>query len=185
MGILCRHAFRILMTKDVCEIPERYILRRWRKDVISSRYHLIMHGCDELDGEFAKQISLIYSSIGKCLDFVRDDKEKMSLLVDKIQVILKEFEVVSSKKIEMMTKTDLVTKVMGVSIPENVIVQVPTVQRNKGCGTKKRIPSQFENVSQNSKRGSRICSGCNLYVPHNYRTCPVRIAADEAKKNNS
>ncbi|XP_022897659.1 protein FAR-RED IMPAIRED RESPONSE 1-like [Olea europaea var. sylvestris] len=33
-GILCRHAITVLNCNDVTYIPDRYILRRWRKDVI-------------------------------------------------------------------------------------------------------------------------------------------------------
>ncbi|XP_026446056.1 protein FAR-RED IMPAIRED RESPONSE 1-like [Papaver somniferum] len=36
-GILCRHALVVLIRNDVDEFPEKYILRRWRKDV--SRSH--------------------------------------------------------------------------------------------------------------------------------------------------
>ncbi|PWA77975.1 Zinc finger, SWIM-type [Artemisia annua] len=35
-GFLCRHAFCALKNRDVQMIPEKYILRRWRRDIIPS-----------------------------------------------------------------------------------------------------------------------------------------------------
>lgn len=32
LGLLCRHALRVLNLNDVNEIPEQYILKRWMKD---------------------------------------------------------------------------------------------------------------------------------------------------------
>ncbi|XP_052185340.1 protein FAR1-RELATED SEQUENCE 1-like [Diospyros lotus] len=37
-GIMCRHAISVLLRNDVTVVPERYILRRWRRDV--SRRHM-------------------------------------------------------------------------------------------------------------------------------------------------
>ncbi|KNA16107.1 hypothetical protein SOVF_092190, partial [Spinacia oleracea] len=39
-GILCRHCIRALETNSVVDIPEKYILRRWRKDVYRKHMHV-------------------------------------------------------------------------------------------------------------------------------------------------
>ncbi|XP_056687561.1 protein FAR1-RELATED SEQUENCE 6-like [Spinacia oleracea] len=39
-GILCRHCIRALETNFVVDIPEKYILRRWRKDVYRKHMHV-------------------------------------------------------------------------------------------------------------------------------------------------
>ncbi|XP_022870889.1 protein FAR1-RELATED SEQUENCE 5-like [Olea europaea var. sylvestris] len=36
MGIICRHAISVLIRNCITSIPERYILRRWRRDYVSS-----------------------------------------------------------------------------------------------------------------------------------------------------
>ncbi|XP_052627215.1 protein FAR1-RELATED SEQUENCE 5-like [Lactuca sativa] len=51
MGVLCRHAFTITMRCGVKEIPERYILKRWRKDVISRNYRFSSVQSDSGDCE--------------------------------------------------------------------------------------------------------------------------------------
>ena len=33
-GILCRHVIRVFNRNFVKEVPERYILRRWRRDIV-------------------------------------------------------------------------------------------------------------------------------------------------------
>ncbi|XP_052622196.1 protein FAR1-RELATED SEQUENCE 1-like [Lactuca sativa] len=51
MGVLCRHAFTIMMRCGVKEIPERYILKRWRKDVILRNYRFSSVQSDSGDCE--------------------------------------------------------------------------------------------------------------------------------------
>ncbi|GJU53728.1 FAR-RED impaired response 1-like protein isoform X1 [Tanacetum coccineum] len=46
-GIVCRHMVKILIEKDVKELPSRYILSRWRKDV-KHRYNFITNCYDNL-----------------------------------------------------------------------------------------------------------------------------------------
>ncbi|KAM7279105.1 hypothetical protein ACFE04_006239 [Oxalis oulophora] len=51
--IICRHIIKILVEKDVKEIPSRYILTRWRKDIKHRPY--FVKNCYE-DAENSKQV---------------------------------------------------------------------------------------------------------------------------------
>lgn len=62
---------------------------------------------------------------------------------------------------------------------ENAEILVPKGIRNKGYGTKKRMISASEKGSTSSTNNSRMCTGCNQYINHNWRTCPIRIAREE------
>ncbi|KAI3498071.1 hypothetical protein L1887_05039 [Cichorium endivia] len=77
-----------------------------------------------------------------------------------------------------------VLNLLGVSMPKNVQIHVPKTIKNKGCGTKKRMIGEREKMSV-SKAKTRLCTGCNKYAGHNWRTCKERIARDEAEQDNA
>nr|KAJ0188488.1 hypothetical protein LSAT_V11C900500290 [Lactuca sativa] len=188
MGVLCRHAFTIMMRCGVKEILEMYILKRWRKDVISRNYHFSSVQSDSGDCENVKLVNDSYYSFESCLDIVRDDKKRLALFVEKQQMLLKEFESdYISPGLKSKTHGEVVCKLLGVTIPipEEINIHVPEVQSNKGSGIKKRIPSVGEVAYENSKKEHRMCSGCGKRVPHNLRTCPERVGAAKSAKDNN
>lgn len=187
MGVLCRHAFTIMMRCGVKEIPERYILKRWRKDVISRNYRFSSVQSDSGDCENVKLVNDSYYSFESCLDIVRDDKKRLALFAEKQQMLLKEFESdYISPGLKSKTDGEVVCKLLGVTIPipEEINIHVPEVQSNKGSGIKKRIPSAGEVAYENSKKEHRMCSGCGKRVPHNLRTCPERVGAAKSAKDS-
>jgi len=178
-GILCRHVFKILLNKNYKEIPEKYILRRWRKDVIYSNYKLTRDRFDDRDAEVTKLVNEVFTNIESCLDIVRDDKDKLAAFVEKTQVMLRDMKIDSPNDVPSKAQ-DVVEKFFGVTIPNEVEIQVPNVQKNKGCG-KKRLVGEAEKESVKLQKKTRKCSGCGKREPHNYRTCPVRFAAEKEK----
>ncbi|KAL4556693.1 hypothetical protein LXL04_034850 [Taraxacum kok-saghyz] len=97
-GILCRHIFRVLINHRIEEIPEKYILRTWKKYVISSHLLVAKHGCVETQDETFKIISEAYSNIDTCVDLVKDNKEELKSFVETPKFILKEMEKKMYKK---------------------------------------------------------------------------------------
>ncbi|XP_052623644.1 protein FAR1-RELATED SEQUENCE 5-like [Lactuca sativa] len=187
MGVLCRHAFTIMMRCGVKEIPESYILKRWRKDVISRNYRFSSVQSDSGDCENVKLVNDSYYSFESCLDIVRDDKKRLALFAEKQQMLLKEFESdYISPGLKSKTNGEVVCKLLGVTIPipEEINIHVPEVQSNKGSGINKRIPSAGEVAYENSKKEHRMCSGCGKRVPHNLRTCPERVGAAKSAKDS-
>ncbi|XP_023771369.2 protein FAR1-RELATED SEQUENCE 5-like [Lactuca sativa] len=187
MGVLCRDAFTIMMRCGVKEIPERYILKRWRKDVISRNYHFSSVQSDLGDCENVKLVNDSYYSFESCLDIVRDDKKRLALFAEKQQMLLKEFESdYISTGLKSKIDGEVVCKLLGVTIPipEEINIHVPEVQNNKGSGIKKRIPSACEIAYENSKKEHRMCSRCGKRVPHNLRTCSERVGAAKSAKDS-
>ncbi|XP_052622495.1 protein FAR1-RELATED SEQUENCE 6-like [Lactuca sativa] len=187
MSVLCRHAFTIMMRCGVKEIPKRYFLKRWRKDVISRNYRFSSVQSDSSDCENVKLVNDSYYSFESCLDIVRDDKKRLTLFAEKQQMLLKEFEIdYISPGLKSKTDGEVVCKLLGVTIPilEEINIHVPEVQSNKGSGIKKRIPSTGEVAYENSKKEHRMCSGCGKRVPHNLRTCPERVGAAKSAKDS-
>ncbi|CAI9285376.1 unnamed protein product [Lactuca saligna] len=156
-----RHAFTIMMRCVVKEIPERYILKRWRKDVISRNYRFSSVQSDSGDCENVKLVNDSYYSFESCLDIVRDDKKRLASFAEKQQMLLKEFQSdYISPGLKSKTDGEVICKLLGVTIPipEEINIHVPEVQSNKGSGIKKRIPSAGEVAYENSKKEHRMCS---------------------------
>ncbi|KAF5443255.1 hypothetical protein F2P56_035826 [Juglans regia] len=60
-GIVCRHILSIFTARDVRELPEKYIMDRWMKD-IKRRYTLVRSSYDDLS---SKLVTCRYSSVIK------------------------------------------------------------------------------------------------------------------------
>ncbi|XP_042757971.1 protein FAR-RED ELONGATED HYPOCOTYL 3-like [Lactuca sativa] len=75
-----------------------------------------------------------------------------------------------------------VGKLMGISIPKDIDINVPNVQSNKRSGKKSRIQSVTEITYKNLNKKTRRCSGCGERAPHNLRTCPIKLAAEQISK---
>ncbi|XP_052625593.1 protein FAR1-RELATED SEQUENCE 5-like [Lactuca sativa] len=133
-GALCRHAFNILMKHGIKEIPEQYIENRWRKDVIPRHYNFGRHVYDTGDSEINRSVNQAYYNFEACLEYVRKNKEKIDLFVKKTESMLKEYENDPTNELQKnRTDVEEVGKLMGITIPKDIDINVPNVQSNKGC----------------------------------------------------
>lgn len=171
------------MKHGIKEIPEQYIENRWRKDVISRHYNFGRHVYDTGDSEINRSVNQAYYNFEACLEYVRKNKEKMDLFVKKTESMLKEYENDPTNELQKnRTDVEEVGKLMGITIPKDIDINVPNVQSNKGCGKKSRIQSAAEIAYKNSNKQTRRCSGCGERAPHNLRTCPIKLAAEQSSK---
>ncbi|XP_031279927.1 uncharacterized protein LOC116138355 [Pistacia vera] len=90
-GILCRHAIVVLIHKQISHVPEKYILRRWRKNI--NRHHtkvkisynswstnLDRQRFDELSNLFSVVVDLASSNEDDCnmvKEMINDMKNKL------------------------------------------------------------------------------------------------------------
>nr|KAJ0207109.1 hypothetical protein LSAT_V11C500294630 [Lactuca sativa] len=142
-----RHAFTIMVRCGVKEIPEMYILKRWRKDVISRNYCFSSLQSDSGDCENVKLVNDSYYSFESCLDIIRDDKKKLILFAEKQQMMLKEFKSdYISAGLKSKTDGEVVCKLLGViiPIPEEINIHVHELQSNKDTRIKKKIQVQVK-----------------------------------------
>ena len=171
------------MKHGIKEIPEQYIENHWRKDVISRHYNFGRHVYDIGDNEINKYVNQAYYNFEACLEYVRKNKEKMDLFVKKTESMLKEYENDPTNELQKnRTDVEEVGKLMGISIPKDIDINVPNVQSNKGCGKKSRIQSAAEIAYKNSNKQTRRCSGCGERAPHNLCTCPIKLTAKQSSK---
>nr|KAJ0196854.1 hypothetical protein LSAT_V11C700375390 [Lactuca sativa] len=135
------------------------------------------------DNEINRSVNQAYYNFEACLEYVRKNKEKMDLFVKKTKSMLKEYENDPTNELQKnRTDVEEVEKLMGITIPKDIDINVPNVQSNKGCGKKSRIQSAAEIVYKNSNKQTRRCSRCGERAPHNLRTCPIKLAAEQSSK---
>ncbi|CAI9264598.1 unnamed protein product [Lactuca saligna] len=180
MGILCRRVFAVLKNNHIEEIPEQYILRRWRRDIISSHLLVNKNGLAEMEDKTFKLLTEAYSNMEYCLERLQNDKGKLEYFFKTTRAMRRVFDQDPVNTIALDDSDEAVFTLFGVSIPEHIEVNIPPVVHNKWGGTKKRMVSAVERAAASSKSGPRKCIGCNLYVNHNWRTCKVRIVHEKS-----
>ncbi|XP_022889129.1 protein FAR1-RELATED SEQUENCE 5-like [Olea europaea var. sylvestris] len=82
MGIICRHAIAVLIRNDVTRLPEKYTLRRWRRDI--SRAHAMI--AVNYDGLVSTPGQLRYDEMCKAFsqvaDLAADDEVRTRAIMD-------------------------------------------------------------------------------------------------------
>nr|KAJ0203272.1 hypothetical protein LSAT_V11C500242070 [Lactuca sativa] len=157
-GMLCRHAFRVLIDKNFNEIPKQYILMQWIKDTI-----------------LTKRMNNIFFNVETALDILRDDKKKLACSVEKTQIFMNEVKSNSSSE-NLITNSDVLEKLYNVTIPKEVEIFVLEVEHNKGS-RKKRFIGEVEKSVMKAQTKSRKCLVYGKREPHSSRTCPSRFNA--------
>ncbi|XP_023730059.1 uncharacterized protein LOC111877790 [Lactuca sativa] len=179
-GILCRHIFAVLKNNHVEKIPEQHILRRWRRDAISSHLLAMKHVAMEIEDDTFKLLTETYINIEYCLYHFKRSKEKLLEFVEKTRYLKQAaMESGSSNQTSSDNDEEEIIRMLGIrNIPDEINMHPPSSICTKGSGTKKRMVSAIEKVVAAVKKKTRICAGCNQYVNHNWRTCKVRLARE-------
>ncbi|XP_024990644.1 protein FAR1-RELATED SEQUENCE 5-like [Cynara cardunculus var. scolymus] len=173
-GILCRHAFKVMLNSEVQSIPEKYILPHWRRELVPIELMPARVRYGEMDVE--KQ-ALIYQAISMfdlIIGRVRNDKGALTEFVEQLERLGDEISV----DVPILTGTEQkrndIQELLCVTEPESVDVLPPTGVRNKGCGTGKRLVGMSERVSMNAKKPKRLCRTCDKMGWHDSRSCPMK-----------
>nr|KAJ0204763.1 hypothetical protein LSAT_V11C500257010 [Lactuca sativa] len=168
-GILCHQIFAVLKNNHIEEILEQYILRRWRRDAISSHLLAMKHVAMETEDDTFKLITEAYNNIEYRLDHFKRRKEKLLEFVEKTRTLKQAaMEFGSSNQTSSDNDEEEIIRMLGIrSIPDEINIHPPTSIRTKGSGTKKRMVSAIEKAIAAAKKKSRMCTGCNQYVNHN------------------
>ncbi|GKD46889.1 zinc finger, SWIM-type containing protein [Tanacetum coccineum] len=91
-GFLCRHVFCVLKNCNIEVIPERYILRRWRRDLIPPALRRNTNRYGEKDEAIEKLTNEANFMVDECLFLLRKDKEQLKHFVEKLENIKKEIQ---------------------------------------------------------------------------------------------
>ncbi|XP_071695304.1 uncharacterized protein [Rutidosis leptorrhynchoides] len=148
---ITRHCFWVLKNKNIEEIPEKYIMRRWRRDIIPPelRSRRNRYGSDE---------------------------KMLKVVLEKLKLLKKEVEAQVPKPSKK--KDDIIGNMIGVSKPSTIEIQNPPVGNYKGCANDKRLMSGKEKAIKESKKRKFTCGKCGR-DDHNHRTCDKKKKAKE------
>ncbi|XP_024978997.1 protein FAR1-RELATED SEQUENCE 5-like [Cynara cardunculus var. scolymus] len=173
-GILCRHALKVMLNDEVDRIPDKYILRRWRRDLVPVEWLPARFRYGEVDAEKERLMSLAYSYFERILGRVRNEKDILSRFVDQLEQWDSKVDIELPLQSHTEETTSSIKEFLGVSQPETVDVLPPMGIRNKGCGTGKRLISAAEKGISNGKKQKRKCQLCGQMATHDSRNCPKR-----------
>ncbi|KAJ9549060.1 hypothetical protein OSB04_021603 [Centaurea solstitialis] len=160
------------------EIPTKYIMKRWRKDLISSellkKRHWDGEGNEHLK-ELENDAQFIFDD---CLGIVVNDIKKFEAFVSKMKSLKTELEAAGCT-VAQKGKEKIMESLLGVSKPDIVDVGNPKDINNKGSGTGKRLKSGKEKAIEKRQKVARLCRLCGEYAFHDSRNCPSRAEEEE------
>ncbi|KAJ9562243.1 hypothetical protein OSB04_007403 [Centaurea solstitialis] len=174
-GLLCRHIFKVLLNINVEKIPEKYILRRWRRDLIPRDLQHTRLRYGDLDEEQEKMFNEVLCTVENCLGRLRCHKEELARFTESVRILKKQVDVSFPNENASSSKVDTIVDLIGVSQPDNVEIYPPTGIRNKGCGKGKRLVGAGEVASNKASRHKRLCRSCGKLVNHDSRNCPNKV----------
>nr|XP_043611658.1 protein FAR-RED ELONGATED HYPOCOTYL 3-like [Erigeron canadensis] len=179
-GFLCRHIC-MFKTKDIEEIPKKYILRRWRKDLVSpgmrtrrTRYGESGEECEKLGNE-------LHFIVENCISMLSKDEGKLSILVEKVRELKNEIEDNVSSSKTKKTK-EVILDFLGVEQPEAREVENPAIVSYKGSHSDARLKSSKEIAMEEYAKPKRKCANCGMMTNHDKRNCEKKkLEAEKAK----
>ncbi|KAJ9565451.1 hypothetical protein OSB04_001417 [Centaurea solstitialis] len=174
MGILCRHALKVLLNDDLDCIPDKYILRRWRCDLIPPQWLPARVRYGEVDIEKERLMAKAFVIIDRMIGRVRNEKELLQNVVEKLNVMDEELEAVVPLKPRHERRKEVIQELVGVHKSDAFDILPPSGISNKGSGKGKRLKSVREREGEKAKKAKRLCRTCNDKVRHDSRNCPMR-----------
>ncbi|XP_071688630.1 protein FAR1-RELATED SEQUENCE 5-like [Rutidosis leptorrhynchoides] len=142
------------MNKNIEEIPEKYIMRRWRRDIISPELRSRRNRYGNENIVVQDSVNEITSVVYDCVELVGSDENMLKVILEKLKLLKKEVEAQVPKPSKK--KDDIIGNMIGVSKPR--------------CANDKRLMSGKEKAIKESKKRKFTCGKCGR-DDHNQRTC--------------
>nr|GEZ89307.1 hypothetical protein [Tanacetum cinerariifolium] len=172
-GFLCRHVFCVLKNCNIEIIQERYILRRWRMDLIPSALRRNTNRYGEKDEAIEKLTNEANFVVDECLFLLRKDKEQLKQFVENLENIKKEIQIKVPNHPSQKTG-DVIEDIYAIKKPKQNLVNNPQKARNKGGRRGERIKSGREIAMKAKAKRARKCGYCAEKTnKHTKTTCPL------------
>ena len=157
--------------KGIDVIPEKYILRRWKRDILPPDIRKNKNMWTS-DGDKVMELSrTAYTAVDYCLNILAKDIPKLTEYVESVKRLKTEVEE-SNPKAKPLTKKEMFTLQLGVEKPDNKTVNNPNMCKTKGDGdVSKRMRSEVEKVREYLKKKRRFCKKCQKKRRHDSRNC--------------
>lgn len=164
-GILCKHCLHILCKKQITNIPDYYILKRW---TVQAR-NIQSYGSPEMSTISSVTPVMKWNLTGlfnKLVEKCSKSDEAFKELFDYINQKIEEFDVDSSVKVPEIDKNQ-----SHGEDTVSLIIHDPITIRTKGRPkSASRIHSGIEISKENCKK--RTCGACG--EKEHYSTCPKK-----------
>ncbi|GJS87573.1 FAR1-related sequence 5-like protein [Tanacetum coccineum] len=173
-GFLCRHIFCVLKGNGVEIIPDKYILKRWKRDILPPhiRRKRQMFGFE--GGRYMECSATVYSAVEYCLNLLAKDEGKLIEFVENVKRLKTEVEE-ANPNAKQLSKKEMFNLVLGVEKPEVNTVKNPEPCSNKGNASGgQRKKSEIEKLREHMKKHRRLCKKCVKYRRHDSRNCPKK-----------
>ncbi|XP_071739598.1 protein FAR1-RELATED SEQUENCE 6-like [Rutidosis leptorrhynchoides] len=155
------------MNENIEEIPEKYIMRRWRRDIIPPELRSRRNRYGNENIVVQDSVNEITSVVYDCVELVGSDEKMLKVVLEKLKLLKKEVEAQVPKPLKK--KDDIIGNMIGVSKPSTIEIQNPPVGNYKGCVNDKRLMSGKEKAIKESKKRKFTCGKCGR-DDHNQRT---------------
>ncbi|XP_021761149.1 protein FAR1-RELATED SEQUENCE 5-like [Chenopodium quinoa] len=163
-GVLCRHILFVMKGKCIREIPDAYILNRWRKDVLKKASVIDVALDDASKYDKKKQlVSDVWSKIFSCVSLTDQSEDDLSELI----MTLSSFEeqMISKNNPENAPSSkevkDADIQVLVGLNEVDVNVLPPNQCLNKGYARfSKRLKSAKEIATEEKSKKGRTCRAC-------------------------
>ncbi|XP_071713953.1 uncharacterized protein [Rutidosis leptorrhynchoides] len=136
------------MNKNIEEIPEKYIMRRWRRDIIPPELRSRRNRYGNENIVVHDSVNEITSVVYDCVELVGSDEKMLKVVLEKLKLLKKEVEAQVPKPSKK--KDDIIGNMIGVSKPSTIEIQNPPVRIYKGCANDKRLMSGKEKAKRES-----------------------------------
>lgn len=146
-GILYVHILKVLVYKNIKLVNERYILRRWRKDVYRPHSSIYFAGGYPHMTDEYKKFQEAERDFQECTDLAYDCADKMNFIRDRCKQM----------KNELLNWKHVAIEVQGV----DPSIQDPLVVRGRGRPKQTRFKSIIERAKSHRKSGSGRGKGRN------------------------
>ncbi|XP_021772565.1 uncharacterized protein LOC110736607 [Chenopodium quinoa] len=159
LGIACRHLIWVWKAKRLETIPDQYMLHRWttlalKKPVFDLGGNLLEQCANIVDKK--KLLNDLWSEIHSCVSLAEGKDEDIQDLLINLQGIRKDLEAKRIARTNETTSGSTNNKeqdlelLIGVSVPNEIIVKPPKISKNKGTGV------HVSNEENSKKKGPVI-----------------------------
>ncbi|OMO84740.1 Zinc finger, PMZ-type [Corchorus capsularis] len=155
-GILCRHALSVLIDRKVNEVPQKYILSRWKKD-LKRRYNFIKSSYNPLRLQ-TERYERMTKEFQKVIVLAADSEDKYELVlkgIEELKIKVASDELIDNQTIKRPASPSQSCADNRVPSRTNKVLS-PLVTRRRGRpSTKRKIP-RIEEVIRKLKNKKKV-----------------------------
>ncbi|XP_024963431.1 protein FAR1-RELATED SEQUENCE 5-like [Cynara cardunculus var. scolymus] len=112
---LCRHAFKVLINDEVESIPNQYVLRLWKQNLVPVQIQSARVRYGEVDAEKDKSIIDVYSKVDDIISIARNGKSILTRLEQNLDNFMVDIEKEVPYEDPSQQKLDAIRDHLGVS----------------------------------------------------------------------